>query len=104
MQVAGRVAMMTLRAQRLHARHLRRLPPVDGAVPLMLSAPQASMVLLIGFVALQGAGYGATPASRDRCSLAAEQFGRDTTARSRACCKIAFAGGSAASPTLAALI
>jgi len=102
MQVAGRVAMMTLgRNASSRAIFIACLTSTVLAA-LMLLGAGVSIVFLIGFVALQGAGYGVT--SIVRPILTAEQFGRENFGTVAGLLAIAFIGGTAISPTLAALI
>ena len=102
MQVAGRVAMMTLgRNASSHAIFVACLTSTALAA-LMLWGVGMSPVLLVGFVALQGAGYGVTSVVRP--ILTAEQFGKGDFGTVAGLLAIAFIGGSAAAPTIAALI
>lgn len=102
MQVAGRVAMMTLgRGASSRAIFIACLASTALAA-LMLLGAGASPLLLIGFVALQGAGYGVT--SIVRPLIIAEQFGRENFGTVAGLLAIAFIGGTAASPTIAAVI
>ena len=102
MQVAGRVLMMTLgRNASSRAIFVACLASTTVAA-LMLLYVGAAPFLLIGFVALQGAGYGVT--SIVRPLFVAEQFGRKNFGTVTGLLAIAFVGGSAVSPTLAALI
>ena len=102
MQVAGRVLMMTLgRNASSRAIFVACLASTTVAASMLLYVG-ASPSLLIGFVALQGAGYGVT--SIVRPLFVAEQFGRKNFGTVAGLLAIAFVGGSAVSPTLAALI
>ena len=102
MQVAGRVVMMTLgRNASSRAIFVTCLASTLLAA-LMLLGAGVSTVFLLGFVGLQGAGYGVT--SIVRPVFAAEQFGRENFGTVTGLLAIAFIGGTAASPTIAALI
>ena len=102
MQVAGRVVMMTIgRNASSRAIFVVCLASTVLAA-LMLLGAGASPALLAGFVALQGAGYGVTSVVRP--VFIAEQFGRENFGTVAGLLAIAFIGGTAASPTLAALI
>ncbi|MDH3660921.1 MAG: MFS transporter [Alphaproteobacteria bacterium] len=102
MQVAGRVAMVTIgRNASSRAIFIACLVSTALAALLLLGAG-ASPIFLIGFVALQGAGYGVTSVVRP--VFVAEQFGRENFGTVAGLLAIAFIGGSAASPTIAALI
>ena len=102
MQVAGRVAMMTLgRNASSRAIFIACLASTTLAALTLLGAG-ASPVLLAAFVILQGAGYGVTSVVRP--VLTAEQFGRANFGTVAGLLAIAFIGGTAASPTIAALI
>lgn len=102
MQVAGRVVMMTL-GRDASSRVIFIVCLASTALAaLMLLGAGASPLLLFGFVALQGAGYGVT--SIVRPVFTAEQFGRENFGTVAGLLAIAFIGGTAASPTIAALI
>ncbi len=102
MQVAGRIAMVTLgRNASSQTIFLVCLVSTMLAAATLLGAG-ASPALLFLFVALQGAGYGVT--SIVRPVYVAEQFGRGDFGTVTGLLAIAFIGGTAASPTLAALI
>ncbi|MGI9507451.1 MAG: MFS transporter [Geminicoccaceae bacterium] len=102
MQVAGRVVMMTLgRNASSRAIFITCLASTMLAAVMLLGAG-VSTVFLLGFVALQGAGYGVT--SIVRPVFTAEQFGRENFGTVAGLLAIAFIGGTAASPTIAALI
>ncbi|MGI9419722.1 MAG: MFS transporter [Geminicoccaceae bacterium] len=102
MQVAGRVAMMTLgRNASSRAIFIACLASTTLAALTLLGAG-ASPVLLAAFVILQGAGYGVTSVVRP--VLTAEQFGRANFGTVAGLLAIAFIGGTAVSPTIAALI
>ncbi|MGI9436402.1 MAG: MFS transporter, partial [Geminicoccaceae bacterium] len=62
----------------------------------------ASLTLLFGFVALQGAGYGVT--SIVRPVFVAERLGRRNFGMISGLLAMAYVGGSALSPTIAALL
>ncbi len=102
MQVAGRVVMMTL-GRNASSRVIFITCLVSTAVAAMaLLGVGVSPVLLIGFVALQGAGYGV--ASIVKPIYIAEQFGRENFGTVAGLLAIASITGTAASPTIAALI
>ena len=102
MQVAGRIAMITL-GRNLSSRliFVACLASTASAALLLLGAG-ASPIFLFGFVILQGAGYGVT--SIVRPIFTAEQFGRENFGTVAGLLAIAFVGGSAVAPTIAALI
>jgi predicted MFS family arabinose efflux permease len=102
MQVAGRIAMMTLGRNASSRTIFTACLSATALAALMLLGAGASPALLIGFVMLQGAGYGVT--SIIRPVFIAEQFGRENFGTVAGLLAIAFVGGTAASPTLAALI
>lgn len=102
MQVVGRLLMITL------GRHASTYAVF---VTCMLSTALAALALLqtgvsiaflYGFVALQGAGYGVT--SIIRPVFVAERLGRRNFGTVAGFLAIAFVGGSAAAPTIAATI
>ena len=102
MQVVGRIVMMTMgRNASSRAIVITCLMATALAALLLLSAG-ASPFLLFGFVALQGAGYGVT--SIVRPIFIAEQFGHENFGTVAGLLAIAFIGGTAASPTIAALV
>jgi MFS family permease len=102
MQVAGRIAMMTLgRNASSRMIFITCLASTASAALLLLGAGM-SFFFLFGFVILQGAGYGVT--SIVRPIFTAEQFGRENFGTVAGLLAIAFVGGSAAAPTIAALI
>lgn len=102
MQVVGRVVMMTL-GRNASSRSIFVACLVSTALAaLMLLGVGVSPGLLIGFVALQGAGYGV--ASIVRPIFIAEQFGRENFGTIAGLLAIASITGTAASPTIAALI
>lgn len=102
MQVAGRVAMMTIGRNASSRAIFIACLASTAIAALMLLGVGASPVFLIGFVALQGAGYGVTSVVRP--VIVAEQFGRENFGTVAGLLAIAFVGGSAASPTIAAII
>lgn len=102
MQVAGRVVMM------LCGRHVSTLAIFVACListilaALALLAVGNSLAFLAGFVLLQGAGYGVT--SIVRPVFIAERLGRENFGIVSGLLAIAFLGGMALSPTIAALI
>jgi len=102
MQVAGRIAMMTLGRQASSRMIMITCLTSTALAALMLLGAGVSILFLMGFVLLQGAGYGVT--SIIRPVLTAERFGREDFGTIAGLLAIAFIGGTAASPTLAALI
>ncbi|MGI9510572.1 MAG: MFS transporter [Geminicoccaceae bacterium] len=102
MQVLGRVLMMTLGRNASSRSIFIACLASTALAALMLLGAGASSVLLLVFVALQGAGYGVT--SIVRPVFIAEQFGRENFGTVAGLLAIAFIGGTAASPTIAALI
>jgi MFS family permease len=102
MQVAGRITMMTIgRNASSKAIFVTCLLATMLAAVMLLGAG-VSPVLLFGFVIFQGAGYGVT--SIVRPVYVAEQLGRKNFGTVSGLLAIAFVGGSAISPTIAALI
>lgn len=102
MQVAGRIAMMTVgRNASPRAIVVVCLSSTMLAGAMLLGAG-LSPLLLFAFVALQGAGYGVT--SIVRPVFVAEQLGRENFGTVSGLLAIAFIGGTAASPTIAALL
>lgn len=102
MQVVGRIVMMTL-GRNASSRAIFIACLVSTALAaMMLTGAGASPLFLMAFVALQGAGYGVT--SIVRPVFTAEQFGRANFGMVAGLLAIAFIGGTAASPTIAALI
>jgi MFS family permease len=102
MQVVGRVIMITL-GRNASSRLVFTICLVSTAsAALLLLGAGVSPVFLFGFVILQGAGYGVT--SIVRPVFTAEQFGRENFGTVAGLLAIAFVGGSAAAPTIAALI
>lgn len=102
MQVAGRVVMMTLGRNASSRFIFMACLASTASAALMLFSAGVSSVFLFGFVALQGAGYGVT--SIVRPVFTAEQFGRKNFGTVAGLLAIAFVGGSAAAPTMAAFI
>ncbi|MEM9442530.1 MAG: MFS transporter [Pseudomonadota bacterium] len=102
MQVAGRIAMLTLGRNASSRLIFVTCLTATASASLLLLGAGASMIFLFGFVALQGAGYGVT--SIIRPVFTAEQFGRKNFGTVAGLLAIAFVGGSAAAPTIAALI
>ena len=102
MQVVGRVVMMTLGRNASSSTIFIACIGSTALAALMLLGAGVSPLLLIGFVALQGAGYGV--ASIVRPIFIAEQFGRENFGTVAGLLAIASIGGTAASPTIAALI
>ncbi|MEM8949649.1 MAG: MFS transporter [Pseudomonadota bacterium] len=102
MQVLGRVMMMTLGRNASSRGIVVACLGSTALAALLLLSAGASPLLLFGFVALQGAGYGVT--SIVRPIFIAEQFGRENFGTVAGMLAIAFIGGSAAAPTIAALI
>ena len=102
MQVVGRVVMMTL-GRNASSRAIFIACLMSTAVAAVaLMGVGASPALLVGFVALQGAGYGVT--SIVRPVFIAEQFGRENFGTVAGLLAIASITGTAASPTIAAFI
>ncbi len=102
MQVVGRVVMMTLGRNTSSRTIFIACLGSTALASLMLMSVGVSPVLLIGFVALQGAGYGV--ASIVKPIFIAEQFGRENFGTVAGLLAIASITGTAASPTIAALI
>lgn len=102
MQVAGRVAMMTLGRNASSRAIFIACLASTALAALMLLGAGASSLLLAAFVILQGAGYGVTSVVRP--VFTAEQFGRANFGTVAGLLAIASIGGTAASPTIAALI
>lgn len=102
MQVIGRVVMMTLGRNASSRTIFITCLASTMLAALMLLGAGVSTVFLLAFVALQGAGYGVT--SIVRPVFTAEQFGRENFGTVAGLLAIAFIGGTAASPTIAALI
>ncbi len=102
MQVFGRLVMITLgrQASTLTVFIICLLATAMAALALLLA--NVSIVLLICFVALQGAGYGVT--SIVRPVFVAERLGRRNFGTVAGLLAMAFVGGSAAAPTVAAVI
>ncbi|MGI9493488.1 MAG: MFS transporter [Geminicoccaceae bacterium] len=102
MQVFGRLVMITL------GRHASTLSVfivcvlATAMAALLLLLANVSILLLVGFVALQGAGYGVT--SIIRPVFVAERLGRRNFGTVAGLLAMAFVGGSAAAPTVAAVI
>jgi MFS family permease len=102
MQVAGRVAMITLGRNASSRVIFIACLASTSLAALMLLGAGASNLFLLAFVILQGAGYGVT--SIVRPVLTAERFGRENFGTIAGLLAIAFIGGTAASPTIAALV
>ena len=102
MQVFGRLLMIAFggRASTFSVFVVCLLATAVGAFVLMQVG--VSTALLMAFVVLQGAGYGVT--SIVRPVFVAERLGRQHFGTVTGMLAIAFVGGSAASPTIAALI
>jgi len=102
MQVFGRLVMITLgwQASTLSVFIICLLATAMAALALLLA--NVSIVLLVFFVALQGAGYGVT--SIVRPVFVAERLGRRNFGTVAGLLAIAFVGGSALAPTAAAVI
>ncbi|MGH1483991.1 MAG: MFS transporter [Geminicoccales bacterium] len=102
MQVAGRLLMITL------GRHASTFAVFvvcmmfTALASLSLLQADVSIVFLYGFVALQGAGYGVT--SIIKPIFVAERLGRQNFGTVAGFLAIAFVGGSAIAPTMAAMI
>jgi len=102
MQVLGRIAMITIgRNASSGTIFVICLLSTILAAAMLFSAGSSPM-LLFGFVALQGAGYGVT--SIVRPLFIAEQLGRDNFGTIAGLLAIAFIGGTAISPTIAAVV
>lgn len=102
MQVMGRIAMMTLGRDAASTTIFTACLASTMLAATLLFGAGLSPILLIGFVALQGAGYGVT--SIVRPVIVAERFGRGNFGTVTGLLAIAFIGGTAASPTIAAVI
>ncbi len=102
MQVAGRVVMITIGKDASSRMIFIICLASTASAALLLLGAGVSFVFLFGFVILQGAGYGVT--SIVRPVFTAEQFGRENFGTVAGLLAIAFVGGSAAAPTIAALI
>ncbi|MGI9449402.1 MAG: MFS transporter [Geminicoccaceae bacterium] len=102
MQVFGRLVMITLgrHASTLSVFIACALATAMAALSLLLV--NVSISLLVCFVALQGAGYGVT--SIIRPVFVAERLGRRNFGTVAGLLAMAFVGGSAAAPTVAAVI
>lgn len=102
MQVFGRILMITLGRQASTFKIFMVCLVATLFAALSLQLAGASPFLLIGFVILQGAGYGVT--SIIRPIFVAEQLGRANFGTVAGLLAIAFVGGSAVAPIVAALV
>lgn len=102
MQVVGRLLMITLgrHASTFAVFFVCMLSTAMASLSLLQTG--TSIVFLYGFVALQGAGYGVT--SIIRPIFVAERLGKRNFGTVAGFLAIAFVGGSAGAPTMAAMI
>lgn len=102
MQVAGRIAMMAAE-RHVSTKTVSFLSYVVTAVAgIVLLGAAAVPILVVGFVVLQGAGYGVTSITRP--VVTAEVLGRRDFGTVAGALAVPFMGAFALSPTVAALI
>lgn len=102
MQVAGRVAMLTVGARlSIGAVCMTSFALMAGAAGLLFAAA-ALPVLVLGFVLLQGSGYGVTSITRPTAT--AEYLGREDFGVVSGMMAVAYMGAFALAPTLGAVL
>lgn len=102
MQVFGRLVMTTIGRHAATRTIFTACLIATSLAAMALLGAGASPTLLFGFVVLQGAGYGVT--SIVRPVFVAERLGRENFGTISGLLAMAYVGGSALAPTIAALL